>query len=95
MRSFTPIGTLLSRSGRKAEFPLNGAPLRAALKWHYEMCVVENMCALMLEAEDGAKRKPWREGPILIPRFPAPGNVGPGVTYPDSGITQAIDAATG
>ena len=37
-----------------------------ALEWHYQQTVVENMCALFLQYEGGAKRFPWREGPNSI-----------------------------
>lgn len=30
------------------------------------MCVVENMCAVLLDAEGGAKRRAWRDGPVLV-----------------------------
>lgn len=30
------------------------------------MAVVENMCALMLDTDGGAKRVPWRDGPLPI-----------------------------
>ncbi|KAI9767193.1 MAG: hypothetical protein M1840_005792 [Geoglossum simile] len=31
------------------------------MEWHYKMCVVENMCAVLLENEGGAKRSLKRE----------------------------------
>lgn len=34
------------------------------------MCVIENMCALFLASEGGAKRVPWREGPVLVSTDP-------------------------
>lgn len=49
--------------------PRNYKPSSAALRWHYNMCVIENMCASLLDAEGGAKRLPWRQGPVLI-QFP-------------------------
>ena len=37
-----------------------------ALKWHYQQTVVENMCALFLRREGGARRFPWRGEPNSI-----------------------------
>lgn len=35
------------------------------------MAVIENTCALLLEADGGAKRVPWRQGPqVLQPALP-------------------------
>lgn len=36
------------------------------LKWHYQQTVVENMCALFLRREGGARWFPWRGGPNSI-----------------------------
>lgn len=37
-----------------------------SLEWHYEQTVIENMCALFLKREGGAKRMPRRLGPSLV-----------------------------
>src|SRR5208282_4152138 len=65
IRLFAPIEPLLKRNNRKAFFKKK-APSRVSLAWHYKLTVIENMCALLLEKEGGAKRMPWREGPISV-----------------------------
>lgn len=66
VRVFAPIAPLLPRNNRKAGLPGNYKPSSEALRWHYNMCVIENMCASLLDTEGGAKRLPWREGPVLV-----------------------------
>lgn len=61
-----PTQNPLPKSNRRATFPRNVRLSREALKWHYNMCVIESMCALFLDAGGGVKHLPWREGPVLI-----------------------------
>lgn len=41
------------------------------------MCVIENMCAILLDGEGGAKRQPWRDGPVLLQDAMEEAEVGP------------------
>ncbi|KAI9773176.1 MAG: hypothetical protein M1840_008297 [Geoglossum simile] len=64
IRLFAPIKHLLGRSNQRANF-VGVRPTQESMKWHYEMCVVENMCALLLQQEGGAKRSLKRELAVL------------------------------
>lgn len=44
--------------------------------------VIENMCALFLEREGGAKRMPWRLGPSLVMATNKGGHSGVGESFP-------------
>jgi HNH endonuclease len=55
IRLFAPVKPLLERSNRQAGFG-GYRPAWESLDWHYKMCVVENMCAILLQEEGGAKR---------------------------------------
>lgn len=74
------------RSNKRAHPPV-GFPERAAFQWHYEMCVIENMCALFLASEGGAKRVPWREGPVLVSTDPDAANSPNTNPHPDPAIS--------
>ncbi|KAI9770143.1 MAG: hypothetical protein M1840_003593 [Geoglossum simile] len=55
IRLFAPVKPLLRRSNRLASFG-GFRPAWESLDWHYNMCVVESMCAILLQEEGGAKR---------------------------------------
>ncbi len=55
----------MMRNYEKIKFPTI-APDSASLQWHYNMTVIENMCARLLDERGGAKRVPWRMTPIPL-----------------------------
>ncbi|KAI9772220.1 MAG: hypothetical protein M1840_000969 [Geoglossum simile] len=63
IRLFAPVKPLLEKSNRQAGFG-RSRPAWESLDWHYNMCVVENMCAILLQEEGGAKRALRRWLPV-------------------------------
>lgn len=59
------------------------------------MCVIENMWSIMLDAEGGAKRQPWRDGPVLVrdamdETYSAPFELEDSLTPPEPDVEVAI-----